>query len=462
MKVCIISSIFPPYARGGAEMVAEATARAFAEAGHAVFVITGAPFEGGKSLAGAWQAQSMRTPSNSPSERGRNDPISSPARGEVRRGGSAIRIFRFTPLNLFTYFSIAKYPPLLRLIWHLVDMFNPHTFLVVRRILYEEQPDLIVTRNLKGLGYTVPLAIRRYTLHVTRYTPKWFHGLHDLGALHPRGYMEWGKENAIRNPIPVVRLYRAICRKLLSGPDAVVAPSQFVLEEYNRAGFFPKAKKAVIPNPVVHNPSPPPQSSPIKGEEDKRNPPPLAGGVRGGGNVEGVRFLFIGQLEPYKGLRVLISAWRQFVAGNPRAGLEIIGRGSMKQEAQRAAKMIRGIICRGFVAHHELFELMKGARAMVVPSLAYETFGLAIVESFSSGVPVIASRIGAIPEIVEDGVNGILVVPGDPQALTSALTRMMGKEQEALAEGAAKSAKMSAPEAYYDRLLGVYNSIQTR
>jgi glycosyltransferase involved in cell wall biosynthesis len=66
-------------------------------------------------------------------------------------------------------------------------------------------------------------------------------------------------------------------------------------------------------------------------------------------------------------------------------------------------------------------DVVRTARAVVVPARSYETFGLVVVEAFAHGVPVVASRIGALAELVEDGVTGALAEPGDPVSLRSAL-----------------------------------------
>lgn len=105
MRVCVINSIFSPHSRGGAEMVAEASARAFADGGHEVFVITCAPFEGWGSFAGKWEGMTRRTtngehevsrnsapPLTPPQGGGEANSISSPARGEARRGGSKVSV----------------------------------------------------------------------------------------------------------------------------------------------------------------------------------------------------------------------------------------------------------------------------------------------------------------------------------------------------------------------------------
>ena len=219
MKICVISSIFPPYTRGGAETVAYAQARGLQEAGHAVFVISCAPWAGWVSFAG------------------------------MRQTLEGLRVYRFTPLNLFSIFNIGKHPAFLRLIWHSIDMVNPHTYLVVRRILLQEKPELILTHNLKGLGYSVHLAIQHSKFVHRR--AKWFHTIHDLGALHPTGLKIFGRENSWFQKNPLISLYARINKKLLGDPEVVISPSQFLLDEYRKAGFFPKSKTAVIRNPVM-------------------------------------------------------------------------------------------------------------------------------------------------------------------------------------------------------------------
>ena len=462
-------------------MVVYGTARGFAQAGHEVFVITCAPFEGVKSLAGKWETMHLMATDRRLDGHEITDPVIG---GYPVQHPVAIRVFRFTPLNLFTIFNIGKYPALLRVLWHVIDMFNPHTYLVVKRILEKEKPDLIITRNLKGLGYTIPMAIRRYTLpryqsearygaqHATRYTPKWFHGLHDLGALHPRGFMEWGKEDAIRAPMILIKLYREITKRLFGSPDAIVAPSQFVLDEYDRAEFFSKSKKVVVSNPVVDVPSPVLSDILSRGERNHNLIPSPKAGVgkpaqfpspRGRGEGEGARFLYIGQLEPYKGIRVLIRAWKEFIMDHSDARLEIAGNGSMEEEVRRASGHVRGIQYHGFVPHDELYFLMQGARATILPTLAYETFGLSIIDSFAAGVPVIVSRIGATPEIVEDGVNGYLVAPADAHALATAMASMMQNALwNTMRVNAKKSAERYALGTYYVELYQMYTGLTVR
>jgi len=174
------------------------------------------------------------------------------------------------------------------------------------------------------------------------------------------------------------------------------------------------------------------------------------------------RFLYIGQLEPYKGIRVLLEAWKKFIAEYPDARLEIAGMGSLQEEVRGAAERLRGIHYHGFIPHEKLSSLLAGARATILPTLAYETFGLSIIESFAAGVPVIASRIGATPEIVQDAVNGYLVEPNDVTALCQALGQMMGSSWDSLSAGAKKSAEAYGLEKYRVALDALYGSLTAR
>lgn len=125
--------------------------------------------------------------------------------------------------------------------------------------------------------------------------------------------------------------------------------------------------------------------------------------------------LFIGRLSPEKGVSTLLKAWERL----KHVPLRIRGEGPLA-EAVRAAANAEGspvtIVPR--MASEDLFQLIKGARFLVWPSEGfYETFGLVAIEAFACGVPVIASRSGAMEEIVRDGVTGVHFRPADPADL---------------------------------------------
>jgi glycosyltransferase involved in cell wall biosynthesis len=123
--------------------------------------------------------------------------------------------------------------------------------------------------------------------------------------------------------------------------------------------------------------------------------------------VEGPRsgLLFVGRLSPEKGVAPLAAAARQLAPGTVRmagSGLE------MNQIAN-----IPAVSALGELARPQVDVELRRATALVFPSIWFEPFGLVVIEAFANGTPVIASRIGGIPELVEDGVTGLLVEPGN-------------------------------------------------
>jgi glycosyltransferase involved in cell wall biosynthesis len=83
-----------------------------------------------------------------------------------------------------------------------------------------------------------------------------------------------------------------------------------------------------------------------------------------------------------------------------------------------------------------------------------EPFGVVLVEALAAGTPVIATRVGGVPEIIEDGVNGLLVAPNDPAALAAAIRRFFadGELREVLRRHAAQSVERYSPDAVFDEL----------
>jgi glycosyltransferase involved in cell wall biosynthesis len=115
-------------------------------------------------------------------------------------------------------------------------------------------------------------------------------------------------------------------------------------------------------------------------------------------------FLFVGRLEKLKGLQDLLPMLRGF----PEARLRIAGTGAYEQELRSLAAGMRNVEFLGQVHPARVTELYADAIAVLVPSLCYEVFPLAPVEAMAHGVPVIARRLGALTEVVEDSGAGIL------------------------------------------------------
>lgn len=121
--------------------------------------------------------------------------------------------------------------------------------------------------------------------------------------------------------------------------------------------------------------------------------------------------VFIGRLSPDKGVGTLIQAWEGLPQRYP---LQIIGDGDLRGELEAKVRE-RGlnVTFRGHLSREESISTLKRARFLVMPSRGYETFGMVIVEAFACGIPAVASRLGAMQEIVRDCVTGLHFTPGD-------------------------------------------------
>ena len=131
----------------------------------------------------------------------------------------------------------------------------------------------------------------------------------------------------------------------------------------------------------------------------------------------------VGRLWPTKGQDTLIRAIALLKNNGLNVPIEFVGDGPLRQEYEHLAQEL-GVADRctfvGKVPHDEVLARMAASTVCVVPSRS-EAFGLVNIESMAMGTPVVASRVGGIPEIIRDGQDGFLVPPDDPQALADRL-----------------------------------------
>jgi glycosyltransferase involved in cell wall biosynthesis len=133
----------------------------------------------------------------------------------------------------------------------------------------------------------------------------------------------------------------------------------------------------------------------------------------------------VARLESEKGHRTLLEAWPLVLAAQPRAWLLIVGEGSERDslEAEAASLGISDRVV--FTGRREDVPAVTAALDVSVLPSYREAQGLSVLEAMALGRPVVASRVGGIPEMIEDGVSGLLVPPNDREALASAIVRLL-------------------------------------
>lgn len=210
-----------------------------------------------------------------------------------------------------------------------------------------------------------------------------------------------------------------------------IALSEFAREKFVEGGL-PREQIFVKPNFVSPDP----------------------GARRGDGEYA----LFVGRLSPEKGVGTIVAAWRQLPRSIP---LVIIGGGPDQDQLQAEAARhgITNIQFKGQMPRHETLAAINNARVMVISSEWYETFCMAIAESYACSTPVICSRMGVMQELVADGRTGLHYNPSDPADLARKVEWAWGHAEELRAMGKEARREYEAKytaEKNYPILMNIY------
>jgi len=217
--------------------------------------------------------------------------------------------------------------------------------------------------------------------------------------------------------------------------DAYICPSK-VTRDKAIAGGLPPDRLIVKPHFVAPDPGP--------------------------GEGDGGFMLYVGRLSPEKGLATLLSAWEDT---NVRYPLKVVGDGPDSHLVQAACGRHRNIEWLGELPAKEVYDLMGRAAALVVPSEWHEIFGRIVIEAYAKGTPVIASNIGALAELVEDGKTGFLFDAGNVGSLVDCLKKavagadiLRGQRPAARAEFESKYTE----HANYQAMMSIYERVIAR
>ncbi|MBI4142787.1 glycosyltransferase, partial [Candidatus Uhrbacteria bacterium] len=289
--------------------------------------------------------------------------------------GHVVEVVHRTTLG---FGALGRMPAFLRACWHAMDLVNPVSAWSLARYLRTFRPEVIHTHNPVGCGGLVPWVIRRSGI-------RWVHTLHDVQLLTPSGILVHDQPATAMERSFVGRACRAIRRHLFGNPTIVTSPSQWLLDCHRTAGFFPHATSAIIGNPI----------------DLTRSRVRRSGAVR--------KFVFVGQVEGVKGIAVLLEAFRSLSSMFPDVALQVVGDGRLLPILKRIARDVRGAAFRGRLDDAGVRRAIDDADVVVLPSLVAENQPSVILEAFAAGVPVIATRVGGVPELVHDGETGFLV-----------------------------------------------------
>jgi glycosyltransferase involved in cell wall biosynthesis len=200
-----------------------------------------------------------------------------------------------------------------------------------------------------------------------------------------------------------------LLRRVFQGAAAVLSSTAFVREAYARMGF-PVERVRILPLGID------------PGEKIAATRPASRQRLPGAP----LRLGYVGGLGRQKGIHHLVDAVNRLP--DESVTLSIYGDTEVFPEyvaELRQSATHPGIRFKGLVSRSALWPALRELDALVVPTLWYETFSIIVHEAFAAGLPVIASRIGVMPEVIREGVDGLLFPPGDVEALTSLLWELI-------------------------------------
>jgi len=405
MRLSFVTNLYPPYVVGGNEMLCDQVVTALRARGHEVSVICG---------------------------RGRLLP-------------SPPRVYGALEIDLDRKeetFLGGRQPS----VWEAYKLhsFSPRSHAATARLLRELRPDLVVVWNLYLASLAPLVASRRSGLPVvTHVCDKWLAaGL--TGTPSAREASLSGRVSAW-----LQRLSRPLLR-LASRPRPIVAISHFIKGAYVRAGFPAEDIE------VIHLGVPTRDFACVERRE----------------TVDaGLRLLYVGSLWEGKGPQVAVRALARLVrSGAVRAHLDVCGTGTSQfvawlRQVVAEERMEAHVTFHGFVPADAVRRHCQSHDILVFPSQWDEPFAAVPVEAMSCGMAIAATTAGGTPEAVVDGETGILVPPGDTEALALALRRLAtdaGLRRRLGAAAARRARELFDFDMYVDRLEAYYAGVRAR
>ena len=253
-------------------------------------------------------------------------------------------------------------------------------------------------------------------------------------------------------------------RHLLNRVDGVICCSEYIRDAFLTASGYSARRTLVVHNGAAFNSIPNSEAGRIR---QQLNLAP-----------EDVGILFVGALVPAKGVHVLLEAIQRLQITQADDGKKIktivVGGSSLWRHMPNASKIasayetrLHATACRlnvtflGLMPHKEVQRLYQACDILVLPSIVQEGHPLVICEAMAAGKPVIASQVGGIPETVVNGKTGILVPPGDAEALASAIHRLVEDRnlREQMGHAARQRSRLFTWEAAARKLQQIYQML---
>jgi glycosyltransferase involved in cell wall biosynthesis len=323
-------------------------------------------------------------------------------------------------------------------------IYNIRSYREMRHLLQQDRPDVVHVHSVYPMfSPSVLVACRRagvpvvMTVHSHNLTcPTWYHLYKGricedcLGGHEYKCVLKNCRNNILESSAYALR--SSVARRFRLFHDNVsvlIVSTPFAKARLLQAGFY-ENQIVVVPNPTS-----------IRDTAVDR--------------AAGQYVAFAGRVSEEKGVDIFLAA----AARMPDVPFKVAGDGPVLSTMM--AKAPRNVEFLGRLGFDELLVFYRRSRILVVPSLCFELFGMVVVEAMALGVPVIASRIGGLPHVVEDGVTGLLFEPGNSEALVKDVCRLWEDPHLCDRMGRASRQKVMrefTEDAYFHNLMAVYQT----
>lgn len=359
MKVILVNTLYYPDQVGGAEMSVQLLAEGLVQQGHDVSVVC---------LSRGLSPRFERV--------------------------KGVKVFRIKLFNLYWPFGKVKAGPVARLVWHILEIFNPVMVWRFSSIVKTVRPDIVHTNNVHGFstGIWVYLSIKRLPI---------VHTIRDYALMCSRGSL-YRAEKRCESLCLDCKLLCRVKRKHTRHVSTVVGISQYVLDRHIKQKFFTGRHTEI----VVHN--------------SVADSVQLIDKIHCQQSKHEFVFGFIGRLVAEKGVMDLVSSFNRLRQQYADIALVIAGVGNDEYESilkEASGESIE------FLGHVDPQTFYKSVNAVVVPSLWDEPFGRTVAEALAAGCAVICSNRGGLPELANGRANCQIFDPQIEGALLGALKR---------------------------------------
>lgn len=276
-----------------------------------------------------------------------------------------------------------------KFLYSVINTYNIFNYKKLSMKLKEINPNVVHVNNIDGISPVIWSVCKKINIPIVQ-------TLRDYSLL--------------KNNSNFIDFFRGIGYKYLTKEiNCVTAPSQYTLKEFTLNGYFENSKKQVIYNAIDY------EQEQLINIRDKKI-------IKKDENID---FVFLGRLDKGKGIEFLVDAFCKI--NNKNINLYIAGNGECKEHILNKCKIDERIKYLGFLSQDKIEKVLANSEVLIIPSLWPEPFGRVIIEAYKFSMPVIGSRIGGIPEIINDN-TGVLIDPGNEEQIIRAINYFSARD----------------------------------